>query len=342
MTTDRSPDRARAIRRFRWIGLLVPLAVFVALAAAQAVLLPLLPDPLATHWGLTGGPDGFTPAAVVPLLTLAVGGGVTALLGGIGLAQLRTARGRTHRLLAAAVWFEVGVLSAVLFGSTLLQVGLDDARDVGSVTWLVVGGFAAGIVLGAAAWALVPDLPDEGPAAAAPEPLRLAEDERAVWMQTVTMARTGLLVLGGALAVLVAVSAGTAIADVATSGAPSTATWITIGCALLVAALVATTLVYRVRVDDAGLDVRAPIGWPRVRIPRAEIASAEVAYVDPMGEYGGWGWRYGMSSGWGVVMRAGEALRVTRTNGRVFTVTVDDAETAAALLAGLGERSDRA
>ncbi|GAA4767973.1 DUF1648 domain-containing protein [Microbacterium gilvum] len=342
MTTDRSPARARAIRRFRWIGLLVPLGVFVVLAGAQAALLPLLPDPLATHWGLAGGPDGFLPAAVVPVLTLAVGGGVTALLGGIGLAQMRSARGRTHRLLAAVAWFETAVLSAVLFGSTLLQVGLDDARDAGSVTWLVVGGFAAGIVLGAAAWALVPDLPDEGPDAETPAPLHLAPGERAVWMQTVTMARTGLIALVGALVLLVAVSAGTAIADVATAGAPSTVTWITIGCAVLVAALVATTVVYRVRVDDAGLTVRAPIGWPRVRIPRAEIASAEVAYVDPMGEYGGWGWRYGMSSGWGVVMRAGEALRVTRTNGRVFTVTIDDAATAAALLAGLGERTDRA
>jgi hypothetical protein len=40
----------------------------------------------------------------------------------------------------------------------------------------------------------------------------------------------------------------------------------------------------------------------------------------------------------GIVLRAGEALQVTRRDGRRFTVTVDDAATAAALLEALSSR----
>jgi hypothetical protein len=42
--------------------------------------------------------------------------------------------------------------------------------------------------------------------------------------------------------------------------------------------------------------------------------------------------------GSGVILRAGSALIVTRRSGRRFTVTVDDAETAAGLLDGLAHR----
>jgi hypothetical protein len=38
-------------------------------------------------------------------------------------------------------------------------------------------------------------------------------------------------------------------------------------------------------------------------------------------------------------MRKGPAIRVRRTNGTVFTVTVDDAETGAALLTAETERA---
>lgn len=54
--------------------------------------------------------------------------------------------------------------------------------------------------------------------------------------------------------------------------------------------------------------------------------------VNPMGDFGGWGLRLSVDGRVGVVLRTGEALQITRRKGRPFVVTVDDAETAAAVL----------
>jgi hypothetical protein len=57
--------------------------------------------------------------------------------------------------------------------------------------------------------------------------------------------------------------------------------------------------------------------------------------VNPLAEFGGWGWRWGADGRVGVVLRAGEGIQVTRTNGKRFVVTVDDAQTGASVLAGV-------
>jgi hypothetical protein len=84
--------------------------------------------------------------------------------------------------------------------------------------------------------------------------------------------------------------------------------------------------------------VRSAAGWPRLEIPAAEIASTRSVRIDPFAEFGGWGYRFGTDGRRGFVLRAGEALEVTRTDGRVFVVTVDDATTAASVLAAAGQR----
>ncbi|GAA4188490.1 DUF1648 domain-containing protein [Microbacterium oryzae] len=340
MTTTQTPERARAIRRFRWVGLYVPVALFALIALVQTVLLPAMPDPAATHWGPTGGPDGFGPAWTFPLMTLLVGGGSTALIAGITLAGIASPnRPISYRFITAVIWWEVGLLGIGLSSTFFAQLGLDDARDAGTALWGLGAGFLLGLALGAIAWRLSIEVPGEDEAVA-PEPVPLSAGERAVWLRTATMARSGWIVLGALLGVLLVVGLVVLALDVAHLGAPSAGTWITFGSLALVAFLVGTGCVARVRVDEEGLTVRTPIGWPRVRIPREEIRSAEVVFVSPMAEYGGWGWRYGAGSGWGAVLRAGDALRVTRTNGKVFTVTVDDAETAAGLLAAMDRRTD--
>lgn len=58
-----------------------------------------------------------------------------------------------------------------------------------------------------------------------------------------------------------------------------------------------------------------------------------------MGEFGGWGLRWAPGGGFGVVLRSGPGIRITRTNGKTFSVTVDDAETGAALLTALAARA---
>jgi hypothetical protein len=58
-------------------------------------------------------------------------------------------------------------------------------------------------------------------------------------------------------------------------------------------------------------------------------------------EYGGWGWQLGRRQRFGAIFRGGEALEVTRGDGRRFVVTVDAAAEAAALLTTLTDPAHR-
>jgi len=337
--------RKTARRRYAVIALWIPLLMFAALLIAQLVLLPLLPDPVATHWQLSGTPDGFSPRWALPFLTAGPAVVVTVLVAAVPFltdADPRMARGgaMSYRVMAAIAWAETAFIGALMLTTFVAQLGLDDARDASVPGWWALVGLAAAGVLVPIAFCITTEPPRAEREIETPAPLPLGSAEQAVWLKTVWMSRIGVTVLGALLAVsivtMLLVATGTAAAGSPVDGGVLLA----LGLLLLVAVLAATNTVFRVRIDDAGLEVRAPIGWPRIRIPRERIRSAEVVQVNPMGEYGGWGWRYGTGgSGWGVVLRTGEAIRVVRTDGRPFTVTVDDAETGAALLNGLIQRS---
>ena len=57
------------------------------------------------------------------------------------------------------------------------------------------------------------------------------------------------------------------------------------------------------------------------------------------GRGGGWGWRTGVGGTIGIVMRKGEGIEVVHSGGKRLVVTVDDAETAAALLNTMADRA---
>ncbi|MFE2560027.1 hypothetical protein OG361_04395 [Streptomyces sp. NBC_00090] len=84
-----------------------------------------------------------------------------------------------------------------------------------------------------------------------------------------------------------------------------------------------------VRVDDRAMEVRCGhIGVPRRRILLSHVVGAEFApSVDPR-QWGGWGYRWRPEKGTAVVVRRGEGLILRLGDGRTFTVTVDDAESA--------------
>jgi hypothetical protein len=94
-----------------------------------------------------------------------------------------------------------------------------------------------------------------------------------------------------------------------------------------------------VRIDENGLTARPTLGWPLYRIPLADIASAASTTVVPLGEFGGFGLRWGLGKRMGIVTRGGEGLEVQRRDGRALVVTVDDAATAAGLLTALSARA---
>ncbi|MGN7950042.1 DUF1648 domain-containing protein [Microbacterium sp. 22215] len=333
-----TPEIRRARTAFWWVGVILPLALIALATIVVLAWLPDVPEPAAIHWGLDGA-DGFGPRWTPLALLIGLGGGTVLLFALIALFSHRLPQkgaaapipqpqwSATARLLGAVSFGTAGMLAMLAIASTAAQRGLTDAADAADITPWVPVLLLVMLGLAVAGWFLqpsVPVLPDSSGAAATPLPL--AEHERAVWMKTVTVARTGQVVLGIGVFVVVAMSVLLLAQGIA-------AGWITAAVALVLVVLVSTSLTFRVRASAAGLRVRSVAGWPRIEIPPAEIASARAVQVDPFAEFGGWGYRFGMDGRRGIVLRKGDALEVTRTNGRVFVVTVDDAATAASVLA---------
>ena len=88
---------ARAKSSFVLVGIVAPLLIGFAATLVVLLWLPELPDPVATHWSATGGPDGFSPAWSLPVMIAALTVGLTALLAGTILASTRGGRWGGHR-----------------------------------------------------------------------------------------------------------------------------------------------------------------------------------------------------------------------------------------------------
>ncbi|WP_051839486.1 hypothetical protein [Streptomyces sp. NRRL F-5126] len=88
-----------------------------------------------------------------------------------------------------------------------------------------------------------------------------------------------------------------------------------------------------VRIDEECLEVRCGhIGVPRRRIPLSHVIDADFAPRVTPHQWGGWGYRWRPEKGTAVVVRRGEGLVLRMLDGRDFTVTVDDAESAVRIL----------
>ncbi|MFF2847811.1 hypothetical protein ACFVT5_16075 [Streptomyces sp. NPDC058001] len=88
-----------------------------------------------------------------------------------------------------------------------------------------------------------------------------------------------------------------------------------------------------VKVDKDSLEVRCGhIGVPRRRIPLAHVVDADFAPTVTPRQWGGWGYRWRPDIGTAVVVRRGEGVVLSLGDGRKFTVTVDDAESAVRII----------
>jgi len=162
-----------------------------------------------------------------------------------------------------------------------------------------------------------------------PEPIALAPGEVVAWTRT-AMAAPGFywaIGIGIAFTVLVCV-----VVITATSGRG----WPMVLLPALMIVVLGLTGGWRVSAGPAGLTVRGLFGFPVMRVRIDDIASVAAVGIHPMRDFGGWGIRGALGRGgrWrtGVIVRAGDAIEVTRRSGRQFVVTVDDAATAAAVL----------
>lgn len=323
-----------SVRRFVLIALTLPVLIVLIGVAIQLVVLPTLPDPVANHWGLSGEPNGFGPVWITPLLTVVGGLGLPVLITVSALTSMRRGdRGFAYRLLGALA-LGLAVLMSVLGTWTLvLQSGLEDATDGPSILLPLAVSFTVAAMAGVCGWWVQPHEPWRPAPVVPTEVVSLLPGERAVWLQRASIARSGMIVLGAALVLMVVLTTVTLLLT-----PDPVATWVMIGATLLIAALVVTTLAFHVRVDDEGLTINSVAGWPRVHVPLSDVDSAAVVAVNPVGQFGGWGMRWG-PAGFGVVLRTGEGIEVRRRSGKTLTVTVDDAATGAALLNALTVRT---
>lgn len=313
----RRPATDSTLRLMTALPFVLALAMY---GAALAVWWDRLPDPVATHFSAGGGgrADGWTGltafAAIGAFLMVATGAGWTALV---------------RRRVLWGAWATAGFTGTLLV--LLLRDNLDAADATGVVSPLANLALAAGTagLAALAGWALSRLVPEEthtdAPAPESYDRLPLGPSEVAGWSRD---AGSGTLTALGAafvLAGLVSLFLGP---------------W-PLALLLLVVGVPGLALArMRVTVDRRGLTV-APVltARPRIRVPLDDVAAATVRDVDPVSDFGGWGYRV-RAHRTGLVLRSGEALVVRREGGREFAVTVDDAKTAAALLNTLAARGE--
>jgi hypothetical protein len=321
--------RARRRRNVTGAAVLVGgLSVIVIAAVIAWTWRSRLPDPVASHWGISGTPDGFSSFGSALGLLLGLGGGLVLVFGvatwGLGRTSV------TRRIAAAATAWVAVFLSIVVLGTLYIQLDLPDARDVGNVDGVMLVALIGSILPAVVVAAVVPGderLPTAAPVAADAPRVRLVDGERATWIGRVSSPVAFII----AVPVVVLSVIMVVIAQA----------WVMLAIAIAVMLAVVTLSSFVVRVDRAGLTIRSALGWPRYRVPLDEVVRADVTQVSPLKDFGGWGWRVGRDGRVGVVLRKGESLLVERTGGRSIVVTVDGAATAAGLVNALADRGRR-
>jgi hypothetical protein len=310
------------------VSVVIPVLFAAVGVGLQLAWLPELPSEIATHWNLAGDPDAFGPSWTMPLMLGVLGLALPAVFGTI-LARTVGQDGptATQKLLAVASLFAVTLLSITVTASVAIQREGTGQAQIGPTLLVAV---ATGLALAVVAWFVLPRAV-EGRAAADPvAPVPVAPGERVAWVGHARFEPWVLALLAG---VVVLVTGAVAFAVAATG------TWPIAIVPFVIAAALLGTASWKVRVDSAGLTVRGTLGWPVYRVPLAQVESAGTTEVVPLGEFGGYGVRWGLGRRLGVITRGGEALEVKRRDGRAVIVTVDDAATAAGLLTTLAARS---
>lgn len=290
----------------------VPVALVLALPAA--VWWGSLPDPMASHWGVGGEPDGSLPRAAALALPFAV-----ALLGLLA--------GRRNPPIAVFMYVLAVLLQGMSVWANLDRADWRDARHL--PWWAVVLMIGLATLAGWLATRLAPrreDVPD-GPV----QTLDLPPGRHAVWVSRCTnvpMLAVGYVFLGAGAVALLIVGPGAAASPVPPIIAIT-------GVVIGLAGLLVSTI--RVQVSERGVAVAyGPLSFPVWRRALPAIAAARTEDIKPT-EVGGWGLR-GLPPHTTLMLRAGECLVLEYPGGGRFAISVDDAARGAALINTLKNR----
>jgi hypothetical protein len=307
------------------LGVGVPM-LFIALAYVPYFLVRSdLPDRLASHFDMSGTPDGSMTVTSFLLVTGAL------LAVGLVLCVSTAIRRPAEASLASTAGFLGGFLgtlgAAILASTAVTQRGLDDWHEAGDAGWTLLFTLVSATAGGTlAAWLTTQINDPDTPAAAPVAPVMdLADGESAVWLAS--LRSVPLLLLGIATSIIGLILI-------------STTNWV-VGAAIILASIPLTALAtLHVRADRSGLRITYGwLPWPSTHVALADIETAQVIDVRPR-EWGGWGYRGSLKlmRKAAVVHRAGPGIRLDLDNGKVFVVTIDDADTGVALLNALRQR----
>jgi len=300
-------------RLLGWAGLWIVLGL-IPLAIGWSHM----PDPMATHWGVGGLPNGQMPLAAVPLL----------IVGIVAIGLLTTSLFRWEGEPTAEAVAMIGLMGAIGVSLSVSLVVLNwDAvswEQAEPFTWwhiavvvvLGIGGVAIGYQVGKR-WYPPPVRTREVIDTAV---IEVADGESVTWTGVCRVWWPLALVGGVGIVFLV-------MPD----------WWKVLG--LLFFALAFLFSAVFVTVNDEGIEVRLGGRILVRRIGLDKVVRAVSIDLEPA-RWGGWGWRVapGRSA---IVLRRGDAIEITFADDRQFAVTVDDAATGAALLNGLRARAKR-
>lgn len=308
------------------LGVVLPLVLIAIGVVPFLSARESLPERIATHFDLNGvADDSMTQTVGFTIFFLMIAAGV-ALLVAIAVRRGPLTTGLSP-LVAATGGLLAGLGAAISSATAWTQQDIVDWQAARlPMVWIFwVGGL--GVVAAALGTFLAAELPSRHSRTFVTpvEAMPLAPHEKSVWTSTIG--------LGWMLPVAIALLAGTAIL-VLVAPWPLAITALVVGLAMLSFSTI------RVRADEHGLHIHyGPLGFPSTHIDVDDIEQASAIDVRPM-EWGGWGYRGSLKlmRRAALVLRAGPGLRLDLTGGRTFVATVDEPETAAALLNAFVDR----
>jgi hypothetical protein len=305
-----------ASTRLGWLAAAIAVVAVAPLVLAATVWNDL-PDPLATHWPYSDVPDGKTSkSAFFVIIAVVLAGGAVVTM--IALRRAGPDR-RSRRLILLYALGGATFVASLVAMLVMANRGADEWVDARLSNLAIAVPLLVPLAVVALAARLVPVPPPLHGARVARSSIGLGQHERAVW-------------IGGAHS-RVLLLIGPAVAGVMVLLAVITADWLLVVPAIAALLAGVATASVSVRIDADAVRVGfGPFGWPAKVVPLDEVTAAEAIVVEPM-MWGGWGyrwlpWRHASAA----VVRRGEGLRLDRVDGRVFVVTVDDADRAAGLV----------
>ncbi|MFJ1926112.1 DUF1648 domain-containing protein [Streptomyces sp. NPDC088131] len=301
---------------------------FVLALAADLILFATwrdrLPAQMASHFVGNGQVDDHASRGSYIVLVVVLFAGIGALW--VLMAVAGKYSGRSYGRVVASGYATAGGLGYLM--AVVLYINVDAAqdargraRDVSFPMWHLAVGVGVAVLAFGLGLLLAARFPREAaPAGNRPargvERIKLADGEVAGWARnagTWWLPLIPLVVLAGGIVLVF------------------TAHWIAAVPALVIGLLLAVFARPYVTVDRRGLTVSGVLPWPRIRIPLDRIEAADSRRINPLAEYGGWGYRI-RPGRTGVMIRSGEGIVAELAGGRQFAVTVEDSSTAAALL----------